>query len=104
MKKINMLEIRNVAKSKHMLYRILTVEGGVYLPPKKNVAWSSFLKFELKIKGLMIFFYFYNAIYVDPLFKGCLGLKSTTDNKSLSWRYSKLPAWLLWNHNYLVPN
>ena len=40
MEKINLLEIGNAAKSKHELYRILTVEGGMNLPPEKECSMT----------------------------------------------------------------
>ena len=36
MKKINFLEVGIKAQSKNELYRIPTVEGGMYLPPEKE--------------------------------------------------------------------
>ena len=34
--RINLLQVGNSAKSKHELYQILTVEGGMYLRPEKE--------------------------------------------------------------------
>ena len=40
MERINFLEIGNNAKSKYEIYRILTVEGGMYLPPEKECSMT----------------------------------------------------------------
>ena len=40
MERINLLEIGNNAKSKYEIYRILTVEGGMYLPPEKECSMT----------------------------------------------------------------
>ena len=59
MKTINMLEVRNVAKSKHVLYRILTVEGGMFLPPDKECSMIFVSKIwveDKKVGALLLFF------------------------------------------------
>ena len=36
MEKVNLVKLGNSAKSKHELYRVLTVESGLSLPPEKK--------------------------------------------------------------------
>ena len=47
---LNLVEVGNKAKSKWELYRLLTVEGGLYLPPEDqtNMEFISDIFFQWK--------------------------------------------------------
>ena len=55
MERINLLEVENVAKIKHEIYRILTVEGGMYLPPEKECSISFISEIWIGDKKIRLF-------------------------------------------------
>ena len=76
---LNLVEVGNKAKSKWELYRLLTVEGGLYLPPEDqtNMEFISDIFFnEKKVRKEKSFND--NFIYSGLTFKWCESLPNTS--------------------------
>ena len=76
---LNLIEVGNKAKSKWELYRLLTVEGGLYLPPEDqtNMDFVSDIFFnEKKVRNSIIILA--NLAYQVISFKRCKSMTNTS--------------------------
>ena len=68
MEQINLLKVGNSAKSKHELYRLLTVEGGMYLPPEKETGMDFISEISIGDKKVSVYLlHLPDITNLDPL-------------------------------------